>query len=98
VATLRIDLEVKDYDMWRQAFGKDEGGRGRHGARRHRIFRAVGDDGRGTLDIDFDTPSEADAFLTVLRNNVWSSTDKAPAKIGTPSAQIIDLVESHEYR
>jgi hypothetical protein len=97
VATLRIDLEVKDYDMWRDAFGKDAGGRGRHGARRHRIFRAVADDRRVTLDIDFDTPSEADAFLSILRNDVWSSSDKAPAKVGMPSAQIIDLVESHEY-
>jgi hypothetical protein len=97
VATLRIDLEVKDYDMWRDAFGKDAGGRGRHGARRHRVFRAVADDRRVTLDIDFDTPSEADAFLSILRNDVWSSSDKAPAKVGMPSAQIIDLVESHEY-
>ena len=31
MATLRIDLEVKDYDLWRTAFGKDSGGRGRHG-------------------------------------------------------------------
>jgi hypothetical protein len=51
-----------------------------------------------TLDIDFDTPSEADAFLTVLRNDVWSSSDNAPAKVSMPSTQIIDLVESHEYR
>jgi hypothetical protein len=98
MATLRIDLEVKDYDLWWEAFGKDAGGRGRHGARRHRIFRTVSDDHRVTLDIDFDTPSEADAFLTILRDDVWSSTDKAPAKIGMPSAQIIDLLESHEYR
>ena len=98
MATLRIDLEVRDYEMWRDAFDKDTGGRGRHGARRHRIFRAVGDDRKVTLDIDFDTASEADSFLTVLRNNVWSSSDKAPAKVGTPSAQIIDLAESHEYR
>jgi hypothetical protein len=98
MATLRIDLEVRDYDMWRDAFGKDAGGRGRHGARHHRIFRAVGDDRRVTLDIDFDTPSQADCFLSVLRNDVWSSSEKAPAKLGTPSAQIIDLVESHEYR
>ena len=98
MATLRIDLEVRDFDMWRDAFGKDAGGRGGHGARRHRIFRSVGDEGRVTVDIDFDTPSEADAFLTVLRNDVWSSADKAPAKVGTPSAQIINLVESQEYR
>ena len=97
MATLRIDIEVRDFDMWRDAFGKDAGGRGEHGARCHRIFRAVGDEGKVTVDIDFDTPSEADAFLTVLRNDVWSSADKAPAKVGKPSAQIIDLVESQEY-
>ena len=78
--------------------GKNAGGRRRHGARHHRIFRALGDDRRVTLDIDFDTPSEADSFLSVLRNDVWSSSEKAPAKVGTPSAQLIDLVESQEYR
>jgi hypothetical protein len=78
--------------------GRTRAGRRCHGARRHRIFRAAGDDRRVTLDIDFDTPSEADSFLRVLRNDVWSSSEKAPAKVGTPSAQIIDLVESHEYR
>ncbi|MGH3507741.1 MAG: hypothetical protein ACRDO2_11110 [Nocardioidaceae bacterium] len=98
MATLRIDLEVRDYDVWRTAFETDAGGRGRHGARHHRIFRAVGDDRRVTLDIDFDTPSQADSFLGVLRNDVWSSSEMAPAKLGTPSAQVIDLVESHEYR
>lgn len=98
MATLRIDLEIKDYDVWREAFGKDAGGRGRHGARRHRIFRAVGDDHRITVDVDFDTPSQAGAFLNVLRSDVWPSKEKAPAKIGTPIARIIDLVETHEYR
>jgi len=97
VATLRIDLEVKDYDLWRTAFGKDAGGRERHGARRHRIFRASGDDHRVSLDLDFSTVPEAERFLTVLQNDVWPSPDRAPAKIGTPSARIITMVEAEEY-
>jgi hypothetical protein len=32
----------------------------------------------------------------VLRDDVWPSPDKAPAKIGTPSAGI-DTVEAEEY-
>jgi hypothetical protein len=36
-------------------------------------------------------------FLTILKNDVWSSRDKSPAKIGTPQARILDLVESFEY-
>jgi hypothetical protein len=98
MATLRIDLEVKDYDLWRTAFGKDAGGRGRHGAQRHRIFRAAGDGHRVSLDIDFPTVAEAERFLTVLRTQVWPSPDKAPAKIGAPSTQIIEMVEAEDYR
>jgi hypothetical protein len=77
MATLRIDLEVKDYDMWRTAFGKDAGGRGRHGARRHRIFQAPGNERSVSLDIDFSTVAEAERFLAVLRDEVWPSRDKA---------------------
>ncbi len=98
MATLRIDLEVKDYGLWRTAFGKDAGGRERHGARRHRIFQAAGDEHRVSLDIDFSTTSEAQRFLTVLREQVWPSPDKSPAKIGAPSARIIELVEAEDYR
>ena len=98
MATLRIDLEVKDYGLWRTAFGQDAGGRERHGARRHRIFQAAGDEHRVSLDIDFSTVAEAEQFLTVLRDQVWPSPDKAPAKIGAPSARIIEMVEAAEYR
>jgi hypothetical protein len=98
MATLRIDLEVKDYDLWHTAFGKDAGGRGRHGAQRHRIFRAADDDHRVSLDIDFPTVAEAERFLTVLRTEVWPSRDKAPAKVGAPSARIIEMVEAEDYR
>ncbi|TFV77394.1 hypothetical protein E4P39_05260 [Blastococcus sp. CT_GayMR19] len=98
MATLRIDLEVQDYHLWRTAFGKDAGGRGRHGARRHRIFQAAGDECRVSLDIDFSTMAEAERFLTVLRDEVWPSPDKAPAKIGAPAARIIEMVEAEDYR
>jgi hypothetical protein len=98
MATLRIDLQVKDYEMWRTAFGKDAGGRGRHGARRHRIFRAADDGHRVSLDIDFATIAEAERFLRVLRTQVWPSPDKTPAKIGAPSTQIIEMVETADYR
>jgi hypothetical protein len=98
MATLRIDLQVKDYDMWRTAFGKDAGGRGGHGAEGHRIFRAAGDDHTVSLDIDFPTVAAAERFLTVLRTQVWPSPDKSPAKIGAPDARIIDMVEAADYR
>ena len=52
-----------------------------------------GDDFRNVL-----TAAEAEQFLTVLREQVWPSPDKAPSKIGAPSARIIEMVEAEDYR
>ena len=41
---------------------------------------------------------EAEWFLTVLSTQVWPSPGKAPAKIGAPSARIIEMVEAEDYR
>jgi hypothetical protein len=98
MATLRIDLEVKDYDLWRTAFGKDAGGRERHGASSHRIFRAADDQHRVSLDIDFPTVEKAEQFLTVLSTQVWPDPKKAPALTGAPSARIVEMTEAEEYR
>jgi hypothetical protein len=96
-ATLRVELEVRDYDLWRRAFDTDAGGRERSGARRYRIFRPVDNEHEVMLDIDFDTAAKASAFLEFMRNEVWPSPDKAPAKVGAPKTRIIGLVDSHEY-
>jgi hypothetical protein len=95
--TLRVELEVRDYDLWRSAFDKDAGGRERFGARSYRIFRPVDNEHEVMLDLDFDTAAEANQFLEILRNQVWPSGEKAPAKVGAPKTRIIDLVESHQY-
>jgi hypothetical protein len=73
------------------------GGRKRSGARSYRIFRPVDNEHEVMLDLDFDTAAEANRFLETLRNEVWSSREKAPAKVGAPKTRIIDLVESHDY-
>jgi hypothetical protein len=98
MATLRIDLQVKDYDLWRTAFGRDAGGRGRHGASSHRIFRSAGDEHGVSLDIDFPTVEKAEQFLTVLSTQVWPDPTKAPAIAGAPSARIIEMTEAEDYR
>ena len=97
MATLHVELDVRDYDMWREAFGRDAAGRQESGVRRYRIFRPVDDDKHVMLDLDFESAQEADTFLAILRKDVWSSDDKAPAKLGTPEARILEMVENHEY-
>ena len=96
-ATLRVELQVRDYDLWREAFGKDAGGRRQAGMRRYRIFRPTDDDKAVLLDADFDTPDAAEGFLEIMRTRVWPDPEKAPSKIGTPRTRIVELVESREY-
>ena len=97
MATLRIELEVRDYGLWSSAFDKDAGGRERSGVRRYRIFRPVDDDHEVMLDLDFDTAADADAFRDILQTKVWPSSDKAPAIVGSPTTRILQIVESHDY-
>lgn len=97
MTTLRVELKVRDYDLWRGAFEKDAGGRERSGARGYRIFRPVDDEHAVMLDIDFDSTSDARAFLQTLRTKVWPSAQKAPAKVGEPQTHILEMADSREY-
>ncbi len=97
IATLRIELKVRDYDLWRGAFEGDAGGRQQAGMRRYRIFRPADDPQCVMLDAEFDTTAAAEVFLDVMRTRVWPDPEKAPAKEGAPQARIIELVETKEY-
>ena len=94
---MRIELQVRDYDVWRGAFERDAGGRQRSGMRRYRIFRPTDDSSCVMLDADFDSAKEAQAFLDIMRRDVWPDPEKAPAKIGTPQTRIVEMVENTEY-
>ncbi len=96
-ATLRVELQVRDYDLWRGAFEGDAGGRQQAGMRRYRIFRPTDDTKCVMLDADFDSSAEAEAFLEIMRTRVWPDPEKAPAKVGTPRTRIVEMVESKEY-
>jgi len=97
MATLRLEIQVRDYDLWRGAFERDAGGRQQAGMRCYRIFRPVDDPHRVMVDADFDRAEEAQAFLDIMRTRVWPDPEKAPAKIGAPRTHIVELVESREY-
>jgi len=97
MVTLRLELEVRDFDQWREAFGKDAGHRAENGMRNYRIFRPVDDLHRVMIDGDFDDPAAAEGFLEIMRTQVWPDPAKAPAKLGQPRTTIVELVESHDY-
>ena len=84
MATLRLEIEVRDYDLWRGAFERDAEGRQQAGMRCYRIFRPVDDPHRVMVDADFDRAEEAQAFPDIMRTKVWPDPEKAPAKVGAP--------------
>ena len=97
MATLRIEHAISDFTTWKGAFDRFAGIRQRVGVRRHRIFQPVDDPAYVMLDLDFDEVSAAEAFLAILRRDVWGSSDASPALVGSPQARIIETVEGQEF-
>ena len=71
--TLRNEHQISDFDSWKAAFDRDPVGREQSGLRRHRVFRPIDDQNYVMIDLDFESSSEAEAFLAALRRDVWGS-------------------------
>ncbi len=94
---LQIEHPVLNFDAWKEAFDSDPVGREQGGVRRYRVLRPIDDPNYVMIDLEFDSSSEAEAFLAALWRNVWSSREAAPALIGEPQTRIVKAVESKEY-
>lgn len=95
---LQIEHRINDFDTWKGAFDRFSGLRQQSGVRRHRVLQPTDDPNYVIIDLEFDNPSEAEAFLAALRRNVWSSREAAPALIGgEPQTRIVKAVEVKEY-
>ena len=92
--TLRIEHQVADFDAWKQAFESDPVGRERSGVRRYSISRVVDDPNYVMIDLEFDSPAEAEGFLAAMRQ-VWSRVQGSV--ILEPHARIVETVETKEY-
>ena len=94
---LRIEHQIRDFDTWKGAFDRFSDFRQQSGVRRYRVLRPIDDPNYVMIDLEFDSPSEAEAFLAALWRNVWSSRETAPALIGDPQTRIVEAVEVREY-
>lgn len=92
---LRIEHAVPDYGAWKQAFDRDPAGREKSGVRRHQVLRPIDDPNHVMIDLEFDTPSEAEAMLTELRI-VWDRV-QGQIIISNPQTRIVESVETKEY-
>ena len=94
---LRIEHPIRDFDTWKGAFDRFSDFRQQSGVRRYRVLRPIDDPNYIMIDLEFDSPSEAESFLAALWRNVWGSREAAPALLGEPQTRIVEAVEIKEY-
>lgn len=89
---LQIEHPVRDFDAWKAAFDSDPVGRREGGVRSYRVYRPADDPNYVVVDLELDSPAEAEAFLGRLRD-LWS---RAVAKglIRDPQARILEVAET----
>ena len=91
--TVRIEHPIKSFEAWKGAFDRDPVDRKASGVRRYQVLRPVDDPAFVMIDLDFETPYEATAFVQAMRR-VWASPQAAPALGGAPRATIVRAVET----
>jgi len=96
VPILQIEHAVRDFDAWKQAFDSDPVGREQGGVRRYRVLRPIDDPNYIVVDLEFDTPGEAEAFREALRG-LWRRVEAA-GLVESPQARIVEEVERKEYQ
>jgi hypothetical protein len=94
MSILRIEHPVADFAAWKEAFDADPVGRERSGVRRYQVMRPVDDDRYVLIDLEFDTPEEAEGLLTAMRG-VWSRI--TGTLISDPKTRIVESVETKRY-
>ncbi len=96
MATLQIEHAISDFDVWKKAFDADPVRREESGVRGYRVFRPLDDPRYVKIDLDFDSPTEAEAFRSALQE-LWGSGRAAPALAGEPQTRIVEEVLSEVY-
>jgi len=92
---LQIEHSSRDFDAWKRAFDSDPIGREQGGVRRYRILRPIDDPNYVIVDLEFDSPSEAETFRDALRE-LWRRIE-TEGLIASPHARIVEAVETKEY-
>ena len=82
MTTLHIENTVRDYASWQEAFDKFERFRADNGVTSYRICRQAGDPNQITVDLEFGSTAEAEAFVPLLRADLEHTA--VPRAAGRP--------------
>jgi hypothetical protein len=91
MTTLHIENTVRDYTSWQEAFDKFERFRSDNGVRSYRISRQAGDPNQITVDLEFGSTAEAEAFVPMLEK-VWETPQSREQLVAHEAPQILELV------
>jgi hypothetical protein len=92
--TLHIEHPITTYAAWKGAFDRFAGVRAEAGVRSHRISQPVDDETYVMVDLEFEGVEEAERFLGILRERVWSSPENSPGLAGEPITRILVTVDA----
>ena len=87
MTTLHIRVHVNDVQAWRAGYAEHEEARRRAGVRHEAVRHEAGDESRLVIDLDFDTPDAAEAYLDYLSEQVWKDQ---PILASPPQASILE--------
>ena len=91
MTTVHIENTVHDFDAWKSAFDRFERFRADHGVRHYRVTRSLAEPGLVTIDLDFDTRSEAEDF-TVALTKIWATPQSRQHLIAHEDPVLLELV------
>ncbi len=91
MTTLHIENTVRDYASWQDAFDKFERFRADNGVRSYRICRQAGDPNQITVDLDFGSTAEAEAFVPLLQK-IWETPQSRKHLVAHDGPHVLELV------
>lgn len=91
MTTLHIENTVRDYATWQQAFDKFERFRADNGVRSYRICQQASDPNEITIDLEFGSPEEAEAFVPRLEQ-IWSSPQSKEQLVAHAAPVLMEVV------
>ncbi len=91
---VQIEHPVPDFDKWKAAFDSDPVNRERSGVRRYQVLRPIDNPNFSIIELEFNSLSEAEAFLTAMRK-VWGRVEGTI--IESPRVRIVEVIESKQF-
>ena len=91
MTTLHIENTIRDYASWQEAFDKFERFRADNGVRSYRICRQASDPSEITIDLDFGSAEEAEAFVPKLQQ-IWSTPQSREQLVAHTAPTLMEVV------